>query len=123
MRHLNTLLPRRGSDAARAAAEAARRKATPPASPGKLAAALAKAVAAGDAKWATGSAEVADALAETVQYTDLRGETAIGRQAALESMDSGACCSEQGVGCCYCLLPVAAAHRWQGACAACMRAR
>jgi hypothetical protein len=81
---------RRPAAASLAAAAAARRNATPPASPGKLAAALAKAVAAADAKWATGSPDVADALAETVQYTDLRGEIAIGRQAALESMDAGA---------------------------------
>lgn len=90
MRHLSTLLPRRGSDAALAAAAAARRKATPPTAPSKLAAALAAAVAAGDANWATGSEVVAEVLADDVQYVDLRGEVANGKQAALESMDAGA---------------------------------
>jgi hypothetical protein len=90
MRHLSTLLPRRGSDAAVAAAAAARRKAMPPTAPSKLAAALAAAVTAGDANWATGSEVVAEVLADDVQYIDLRGEVANGKQAALESMDAGA---------------------------------
>ncbi len=87
------LLPRRDSGGAKAAAaQLARRKSTP-AAPGVLFAALQKAIAENDYQWATRSAEVGALLAEEVQYVDLRGELAEGKQAALQSMDEGAPCA------------------------------
>ena len=85
LRSLHTIMPRRDADGASALA----RRSSVPAAPGVLYTHLEAAIAANNYKWATGSAEVGGLLAEDVEYTDLRGELACGKQAALESMDAG----------------------------------
>jgi hypothetical protein len=96
LRSLEQLLPRRESGGA-AAAQLARRSSVPTA-PGVLFTHLQQAILNGTTSWATGSAQVGALLAEDIEYVDLRGEVALGKQAALESMDAGACAAGRGAG-------------------------
>jgi hypothetical protein len=86
LRSLEQLLPRRESGGA---AQLARRSSVPTA-PGVLFTHLQQAILNGTAAWATSSEQVSALLAEDIEYVDLRGEVALGKQAALESMDAGA---------------------------------
>jgi hypothetical protein len=86
LRSLEQLLPRRESGGA---AQLARRSSVPTA-PGVLFTHLQQAILNGTAAWATSSEQVSALLAEDIEYVDLRGEVALGKHAALESMDAGA---------------------------------
>lgn len=76
---LAAVLPKRLEDVVRPVPDA----------PKKLLALLQLAIGEGTVNWATGSDAVAALLSPKIQYTDLRGEVAQGKQAALESMDRG----------------------------------
>ena len=60
-----------------------------PVAPSVLYAAMKEAIQTANLQWATSSPEVAALLADDIVYTDMRGEVAEGKAAALEAMDAG----------------------------------